>query len=304
MRLRASPYYRSASSGGPVEDTSFVNESAQLFGVADGCSAAYCPKYPAHLYRQVDLPDEVSGITGGQVVAREFFRLGMTAGPTDDIRDFLRTVNANVRQLHLAEGFEPGHEDVGGASFAVCGVARLVFDYTVTLLLGGDCWALVKTKNDILFLTNFDQAAYDLEQYDNASYARCLAEAQKTGGGRGEAWNLYWPAYRAKRLRTANKNVGQGGFALLNGDPVLEHCWTQEKFSSLEGIETILLGTDGMLPSQATDPNVRGQFQRDLWDRWQKGGVAALIEWRDESEKSLAHISGHPEASMVILTAE
>jgi hypothetical protein len=134
-----------------------------------------------------------------------------------------------------------------------------------------------------------------VEDEDNKAYARYLQQAE---GKKDIAWDLYWSEYKAKRLRTSNKNVGNGGFATLNGDPALKECWSVKQISLLSNPRFILLGTDGLLPSHKTDPANKG-LAEELGHLYFLSGLPAVLHWRDEIEHSLAHITGWPEASAV-----
>lgn len=169
----------------------------------------------------------------------------------------------------------------------------------IVFYFGGDCFAIIKTRSKFYcFYCGFDEAAFQVEDEANKAYAEYLRQA---GGNKELAWDLYWPEYRAKRVLCANKNVGKGGYATLNGDPALENCWGIEKIDWSCGPEFILLGTDGMLPSNKTNPKDRKLLAEELGSLYLQGGLLAILKWRDESEESLHYITGWPEATAVEL---
>lgn len=271
-----------------IEDTSFINARGSIFGVADGVSEAYSPRHPPIRYR--------GDITGGQMVATTFAKVGASVCLGTSAQDFLKEVNESVLQEHKVVGRDPVlGDDVGGASFAVCKVD----DEGITFVLGGDCFVFVESETERHFFSGFDEFAFAVEQQDNAGYDRYLKQA---GGRRGDAWDLYWPEYRAKRLRTSNRNLGNGGIATLNGDPSLSDCWTVRHVGWKDRPRIILLGTDGLLPSQKTDPKRHDELANEIGNLYEGGsGVQSLWKWRDEIEDSLLHVVGWPEASVIEL---
>ncbi len=133
----------------------------------------YSPSHPPMKY--------ANGLTGGQAVALEFCLVGLQTSASVSIEDFLFCVSERILSLHKTHGRNPleGH-DVGGASFIVCQINQ----EKITLVLGGDCFALVKNEEGLSFLTGFDEAAFMAEDKDNCVFAQCLKEAE---GNKGHA---------------------------------------------------------------------------------------------------------------------
>lgn len=220
--------------------------------------------------------------------------LGSCMPPCVDIQKFLIKANTQIWQKHAIKGLDPAIHDVGGAGFAVCHVGSEF----ITIIIAADCFAFLGYGKP-LFLTNFDEAAFETEKLDQQEYTKCL---EKEKGDKGRAWDLYFPHYQAKRMNTANKNIGKGGFATLNGDPALPQCWTVTKINLLTNCPSfILLGTDGMLPSHMVDPKRRSELTRKISELYKEGDLSAITNWQDEAEKSLTHIEGWPEATAVEL---
>lgn len=269
----------------PIEDGTFVSPLLGIFGAADGVTEGYSPSHPPHPYPGMG--------TSGQMATRAL--ISNIFLYNQNLKDLLRTTNQSILDYHRQEDRDPTKgDDVGGASFAACQVTG----QEVNIIIAGDCFVFSKTCEGLFFFANFDEAAFKVEDDDNKAYARHL---QRANGNKGRAWDLYLPEYRAKRLRTSNRNVGQGGFATLNGDPALCNCWTEKSISLLSAPEFIILGTDGMLPSYSTDPKNRDFLMATLATLYLSGGLPDVLKWRDETEKSLAHITGWPEASAVEL---
>lgn len=289
--LSVKSFYRSAfDSKSPKEDGSPVNFLAGIFGVADGVSAAYSPSNPPIMYYE--------SLTGGQMIIHEIcLYLNLILSPIS-IKDFLLKANNNILRRHRVMGKDPTKgDDVGGASFAFCQPNS----EGITFILGGDCFALVDTKDDSLFLTAFDKAAFKIEERDQDNYTECL---KKTNGNKGDAWDLYWPQYKAKRISCANKNIGFGGYATLNGDPELGKCWQVKTIKWDDHPRSIILGTDGLLPPSEVQPDKMESLATLLSTMHWLGGIPKILEWRDSTEmenKCLTHIEGWPEAAAVEL---
>jgi len=133
-------------------------------------------------------------------------------------------------------------------------------------------------------------------------YAVCLEQTktkEKPEGDKGEAWNLYYQRYRAKREKYANRLIGQGGYASLNGDPALEICWIKDCQEVYPG-DKIILETDGFLWADWRLDNAQ-----EVIDTYQNGGASALLSLRDEKDY-LPHIGhgNHPEGTLVEIEIE
>lgn len=289
--MTVSSFYRMPFDERHIEDGFFLNARAKLFGVVDGVSEAYSPSHPPLMY-DGGYEGYDPKMTGGMMVSSKFSGHGASANHLTDAESFLLDVNASVLSAHRKMGKDPTNgDDVGGASFCVCQVS----DKFITLIFGGDCFAIVKTEKGYQFFSGFDEKAFRVEDEDNKAYARYLQQAK---GKKGVAWDFYWEEYKAKRLRTSNKNVGNGGFATLNGDPVLKECWSVKQISLSSNPRFVLLGTDGILPSHKTDHTNKGLAEK-LGNLYFLSGLPAVLHWCGETEHSLAHINGWPEASAI-----
>lgn len=289
MRLiSASSFYRAPhDERAYIEDGTFINVRAGLFGVADGCSEAYSPQNPPMEYK--------TGLTGGQTVAEIFCIGGVSEYASSSAEGFLLSINRKVYLVHDREmGLSPGKDDVGEVRFVVCRIT----EKGLTFVLGGDCFLLCQNDEGMSFFTNFDENAFRIEDEANQVFAECL---QKSEGNKGRAWDIYHPHYRERKLRFTNKNIGKGGSAALNGDPALEKCWTVGEISASSRPRFVLLGSDGLLPSQTMNPKHRTEMTAEIGRLYTSGGLPALLKWRDETEQSLPHIQGWPEASAVEL---
>lgn len=284
--LTASPFYRFPSDKNAlIEDGLFMNALSGVFGVTDGNTEAYSPNNPKRDYGQ--------GLSGGQIASREICIAGLQASPHSSLFDIVIRANERVLKHHIRLGADPiKGDDVGGATFAMC----RFYGEEITFFIAGDCFVLYENSNGFVFHTGFDEAAFKVEEADNAAYEACLKQAD---GSRGEAWNLYRDAYEQKRIRYANRKIGGGGYAVLNGDPALFKCFKHWAVTS-SSLKWILLGTDGLLPVAKTNPKDRESFTKELGEIYLAGGLEEVIEWRDKTDY-LPHVGvgNWPEASAV-----
>jgi hypothetical protein len=276
----------------PVEDSHFINNTARLWGVFDGGSAAYSPSHPPYLY---------SGkFTGGQMAASIAAAIGMQPWHRDmPIGVSLGTMNEAIAQAQGNAGLIAGKDDVGGCCFAVAQAT----EEGINLRIGGDCGVFWTDDSGNHFLNGFDEAAEKVEADDEASFALFKEQA---GGDLARAWDLYFSGYRRKRLTYINKKVGRGGFAILNGDPAVRDCLTTQELFWNKRPDTLLLMTDGCLPASMTAMSKREELVAALSNinRDLDGDQDALFAWRDEVVKGspeAPHIVGHPEATYVRL---
>lgn len=280
-------FYRPASSGGQREDYAAINESAGIFAAFDGVSGSYSPSKPP-----LDYGD---GETGGSWVARQAADIIFHAAPPCDIDFLLLDANRRVLHKHMELGKDPKKEAVAGACFAAC----QLHEPFVSLYLAGDCFALYRNRTGVHFINDFDQAAVELEEAGKMVFGECLRltkDSQHPHGDIGRAHDLRFPYTCARQHFRANKNIGKGGHAILNGDPELEACWTTRAVNNI-GLKWMLLGTDGLLPSSFTSD----QFGQ-LAEVYEKGGLSAVVQWHDERNLQLhIGVGKHPEASVVEL---
>ena len=95
--------------------------------------------------------------------------------------------------------------------------------------------------------------------------------------------------------------MGKGGHAELNGDPAIKDCWIIERLNWSSRPQYILLGSDGILPSQSMDPKRRAEMAAEIEKHYLCGGIQTVLKWRDETEGSLHHITGWSEGSAIEL---
>lgn len=272
-----------------------------MFVVCDGVSGPYSPSNPKIMY---------GSLTGGQMVGATIRHIFEGASANQLIEDVLCLANDATHGRHLWAGKFPGKEAVAGACVSACQIK----ENSARLVLAGDCFAIWRNAKGVHSLTNFDQAAYDFEKKGDEAFRKCLdavdAEFPVTKGKNiGKAWDEYFPYFSDKQLYRANRNTGRGGHAMLNGDPHFAECWTNHTIT-LQGLEYLLLLTDGLLPPHLTCPTQHATLAKGIAHAYETGGPHAIGNWRDgavaqhESEtkgSDMPHIEGYPEGSVIAI---
>lgn len=319
--MKTLSFYRKPSNkGAPQEDAYFLNHFAELFGVADGVSQAYSPSNPPVLY---------DGRTSGQVASACFAFAGMRS---TNIEGLISLASENLYSMHRSHGRSRQTDDVGAACFAACALSQDM----INVLIAGDCFVLTKERTGgYRYLSGFDDACTRMHAEAEAACTACkeialsadpdaweryfpaymdsignvthaMANAAKddyfrykavaVSGGKVSMWDLYYHIFRARKMRTHNVNMGQGGHAVLNGDSRALECAT--RFSApRDNTQWILIGTDGMMPSLAKDLSVE-----HLVAAYEVGGFDGLCRYRDANE-NLPHMAAadHPEGTAIAI---
>ncbi len=279
MKLLASPFYFSANPPGRQEDNFGVRSNCKMGVVTDGVSPPYVGE--PFLYG-----NKVSG--GEMASAIICHEVGRNEGPSD-IRQALLDGNRAIKICHNIIGKNHVDEVVGGCCAAAYQIVET--EGQVRLVVAGDCGVLCQDQQGSHFLSNFDDAAYELEGYGNEFFQQCLVAANRLGIDSG--WPVYDSFFKLKQKFRANQHLGQGGHAIFNGDPAVQNCWT-EKIIDLEGLEWLLLLTDGAL-SADFHPCDAGKVA----EAFNRGGVEAILALRDDGPP-LPHIK-RPEATIMVV---
>lgn len=284
MKCQCEVFYRPASRGSPREDTAAVNECLGIYLVADGVSGPYSPSNPPHKY--------LGDMTGGQMVS-SVLKETIESISAKNLYSALEQANERVLSCHRKIGKDPLKEAVAGACVAACQIKQEKLAFTVA----GDSWVFWRKSAGACCISNFDLAAFELEEAGDKEFERCKSEA----GSIGKAWDLYYPYFSSKQFTRANRNLRMGGHAMLNGDPAFLDCYRHISIPH-SGISWIVLCTDGLLPKSTTHPDNQNVLANEFSEKYEQGGIAAVIKWRD-SFPSEPHIGkGHwPEATAIEL---
>lgn len=302
MLYKSVPYYRPASkTGTDKEDTICINDGAGMFAVCDGVSGPYSPNNPKTMYGR---------LTGGQMVGATINHILENASANQDFQSILGLANRIVGLRHFWENRQYQKEAVAGACVAACQIRK----DSALLLLAGDCFAFWRNNQGVHCLTNFDQAAYDFEKRGDEAFQECLnavdTEFPETKGKNiGKAWDKYFPYFGEKQFFRANRNLGKGGHAMLNGDPGFLYCHTTREIP-LQDLRWVFLCTDGLLPPHLTCPFQHAVLAEGIAHFYETAGRGDIGGWRDaivaEHERKtrgsdMPHIEGWPEGSIIVV---
>lgn len=280
------PFYRKSSvKDNPIEDGHVINVEAGVYMVCDAVSEPHSPSHQKLVYP--------GNITGGQMATREIVQCFSRATIGSSLSRLLIEANEAISSNHAAKiGILSPDKAVAGACVAACKIGA---DYA-EIIVAGDCCIVFEDDHGIHAVSNFDQAAFDLEQKGDTVFAACL---DLSGANRGVAWDLYFPYFSVRQTFRANKRIGEGGHAILNGDPAVSHCWTAHRIS-LSSLQWMVLCTDGLLPSSLTNPRETVSFCTLFGHIYKGQGIQGIVTWRDELG-SQAHIgaAAWPEATAV-----
>ncbi len=302
MRLEVKSDYRKASKPGAIgEDAICKNEDASMFAVCDGVDGPYSPSNPRHPYGKR---------TGGQMVGEIVKFVVENAAESCNLYDTLLLANSLMGVCHESHKKSLANEAVAGACVAAC---QVKVD-TVSLVLVGDCFAFWCDETGMNVATNFDQSAFDFEQKGDEAFRQCVEVVDQRfpetkGKNLGRAWDEFFPRFGEKQFFRANRNLGNGGHAMLNGDPDLPRCWTTKEIP-LVGLQWMLFCTDGLLPPHLMVPMHHDILKNGVQWVFERLALEGLGVWRDkmvaehEAEvkgSDTPHIEGHPEGSVLAI---
>ena len=276
----------------PVREDGLIVTGEILFGVLDGVSAPYSPKYPAKKF---------AGLSGGEMIVR-FCEQFAEQLVNLNLRQFVLRLNAKVGEQ---QGNTPPGE-LAGAVFAFA----LVKNDCVEIVQAGDCLAVVEMKNGDVFVTPNQVRRHDTEM--NAEIEHIMREVaqeifgipiEKLSGFqldevRGEMWNRFRDTLIEARRQDNNNPKSPRGFGILNGDPRLDEMIWERKFS-LPDISTILLFTDGMVPWLKMKSSSDEEVARYALTKIRHGGLAELLLSVRKAEAETISYTTHAEASAV-----
>ena len=245
-----------------IED--FILAVHPFYGAMDGFSAGYNKDNPPLKYRE--------SLTGGQIVPRIVQATFSNASPERSLQDVLSEANRNVAIVHTERGLLlEQSETLGSATFAISKVGKEI----TTIIQGGDCFALWKTKNGF-GITRNQIFRHDLEIKEEI---RRLMK--KHNGDRTEMWREILPFMNQKRKERINKN--KNGYAVLNGQKKFWNCCFKTDIPTSELIY-ILLFSDGLVPFQRT--GIKEELGEWVIKNYEDGGLNKILqETRKEEEK-------------------
>lgn len=280
LRPRVSSIYHQGTA--PYREDGLV-VGTTLFGVFDGVSAPYAPKYPIRLF---------GGLSGGEMVVRKcerlLYNLDSSYAKTSPL-EFVSMANERMMkaQKHIALELDLPSvpvEELAGTTFAVAHLS----DTKVEIAQAGNVLAIIEMKNgDIVFAPN-QVRGHDMAM--NAEIERIQRKValetlglrledvpdKDRGLVRGEMWNRFYHILREARRQDANNSASPRRYGILNGDPMLEKMVWERSFDRKD-ISTIVLCTDGVIPwpvMKATDDDA---IAAAILDEYHRRGVAGLL---------------------------
>jgi serine/threonine protein phosphatase PrpC len=266
-----------------------------LFGVLDGVSEPYGPKYPLQL---------VNGYSPGEVIVREAEKSMMLGEGDINLKQNLGNTNRRIAKL--------GMSIMSGATFAFANIV----DGKLEITQGGDCFVVVLKKDGTVFVTKYQVRAHDIKM--NGEIERLMAEVAKERGFdslesvldesvtneiRGEMWNRFCITLRKERVKDMNRpDMSDAAYGLLNGDNNLLRTAIFRNFE-LSEISVVLLFSDGMIPWNLMKSSNDQKVGEDALKIFQQSGLAGLLSSaRGEEEKNLkSSYTNFAEATAIVI---
>jgi len=283
----------------------------QLFGVIDGVSAPYSPKYPTQKFY---------GLSGGEMVARLCERVTrMSPRSMDipiDLRQFiLFNLNDKIGDEQEIEGVSRNDAgNLAGAAFAFAHVTETHINLAQT----GDCMVVVELKNGDIVVSPNQVRAHDQEMHEHIEriqrevaqemFGLALEDVpeDKQGQVRGEMWDRFHPILLDARRRNVNRHESPNGYGFLNGQIEFVKRWWEfmwERTFSLEDVATILLFSDGMTPWPIMKSSDDEEIGRTILTEFKYRGLAGVLLSARGIEEQTAATShtNQAEATAVVL---
>jgi len=250
-----------------VEDAMIVSFPS-YFGVFDGVSAPH---------DEIENPPLTypGGITGGQMAVKEMQSAFAAADSTTPMDDILMSANRRIMANHFfCHGILPREtEKMGGTAFVA---AKLEKD-KVSIIQGGDCFALLKTEHDGFRVTRNQVYGHDVVLRERINDLR-----EKYGDDK-VVWHGLRPLMIELRKAHANQLV-EDGYAVLNGQPQVAECWNAFE-TPADGLQYLLLFSDGFVPFEKTrGEEILGKWVIDIYEK--EGLLGVLRETRKEKKSA------------------
>lgn len=265
----------------PIPEDGIIFQPPHYFGTVDGVSGIYLPHEGPKLF---------NGKTGGQFASCAISCAFGTALAGESLEDILLRANNMIQEVSEARGLSLSEPELlPSASFAVASIDT----QEITILQGGDCLTIWQMRDRAIGGT--PNQAFTFVRGLLGTITE-LMERHK--GDRQKMWEEFRPILTEKRR--ANFNTAQGGFAILNGQPEVEHFW--QKFTlQREKTALLILFSDGFVPFEWTrDEITMGEKVVRLY---RKGGLHSVLKVTravQEQEKSSSH-EDYAEATAIVI---
>ncbi len=239
------------------------------FGAIDGVTGVYLPHEGPRLF---------AWRTGGQLASHVLSQSFSDANIGKSLKDILRKANTVIREISKTYGLTL--QKSGLLPSAAFVTARI--NTHIHILQGGDSLAVWQMKDGTIGGTPNLAFTYEEE------LLRIIAELmEKHKGNRQKMWEEFRPILIEKRRAEINTELG--GFALLNGQPELEHFW--QKFTlPREETALLILFSDGFVPFEWTkDEKAMAKMVINLYRTGGLHQVLAATRKIAEEKKSSSH---------------
>ncbi len=246
-----------------------------LFGVLDGVSAPYAPKYPIKKF---------NGMSGGEMVSRLCERI-CHIQPDMNLQLLIHLLNEAVGNEQQFGGVS--RDDAGelaGATFAFAQIEEQM----ITVLQTGDCLAVIEIKSGELVVTPNQVRHHDEQMTAQIEYIqRQVAQdlfgmlpekvpEDKRGKVRDEMLNRFYETLQSARREAVNKPGRQQGYGLLNGQPELQYFLWEKSFWH-NGVSTIILLSDGIVPWTIMRSAHDEAIGHIVFNEFRNNGLAGLL---------------------------
>lgn len=263
-----------------------------FYGVLDGVSMPYSPKYPPIMF---------DGKSGGEMVARTTEKMFTKMPRSFSVKKAISTVNKVIGEIQKTRGISLARSDLlAGVAFTIIKVN----DAEIEVAQAGDCFALWVTNDNEIGITRNQTHNHDTEMNAEIELimrevaiekAICLKRATESEliAIRGETWNRFCKTSRQARLQDVNNPKSRRCFGLLNGQPHLLNTMWHCKLPRND-IQTLLLFSDGMVPWSIMKSVRNEEIAAMVVKTYQKSGLKGLLaatRTQEEKVKTTSYIS-------------
>jgi len=236
------------------EDALILNESQRIYGVLDGATS---------VTDFTGRGGETGGYLASQTTKAYLESLDDSNAPAT-LREAVLEANRRIRGHMLEYGIDvDNNQEVWAAGIAVVRVGERQIEYAQT----GDCMIVAVYKDGTVRTVTHDQ----VDHFDEKS--RLMWEQYaKQGLSREEVRKHVFKAILNNRLKTNTEE----GYAILNGDPKLEHYVENGMINRIQ-LKSVLIISDGLfLPRKAGDP---ARPMSEMIDALNEKGLAGYADW-------------------------
>lgn len=271
----------------PYREDGLIAIGNKLFGVLDGVSPPYAPKYPPRIF---------NGMSGGEMVSRLCENICHRQLEMN-LKTLILFLNAEVRKAQQDMGVNVNDAgELAGVTFAF----TMLSQDKITVVQAGDCMAVVELRSDEIIVTPNQVRRHDKAM--NAEIEQLQREVaqelfglqlenipdEKRRQVRGEMWNRFYHILTAARRQDVNNQASPRGYGLLNGQPQLAEMIWGETFD-LKAVTTILLFSDGIIPWVFIKSTDDGEIGKTVLAEFKHRGLAGLLlKTRGIEEKTAA----------------